>query len=333
MASRALLSLNLLALAIGVAFFVFGIANIRVPIVYAGTLVLCAVAVLAVRVIPFLRRTRRHEHAWDVTTLLIFATVMVYATGGVTSPLVSLYAMPPAAVALAFRRWWAVIVVAFVEALLLFALSAITRTAPVSSPEFWMIVASVLAPGTAVAALLAGLAGQMRQAEQRISDLAATDSVTGLLNLRAFEDLFQQAHAQAERTGRLYTIMSVDVDNVGSVNQTLGHEAGTQIIAAVAQALSRSIRGSDIAARLGGDEFVVLLVESDAATAAVVAQRIRNNVYNSSIAVGNRMVRASVSVGTATYPGDHLYSKELMIIANQRMRRERELRRAPSEQT
>lgn len=333
MASRALLSLNLLALAIGVAFFTFGIANVRVPIVYAGTLVLFAVAVLAVRVIPFLRRTRRHEHAWDVATLLIFATVMVYATGGVTSPLMSLYAMPPAAVALGFRRWWAVIVVASVEALLLFALSAITRTAPVSSPEFWMIVASVLAPGTAVAALLAGLAGQMRQAEQRISDLAATDSVTGLLNLRAFEDLFQQAHAQAERTGRLYTIMSIDVDNVGSVNQTLGHEAGTQIIAAVAQALSRSIRGSDIAARLGGDEFVVLLVESDAATAAVVAQRIRNNVYNSSIAVGNRMVRASVSVGTATYPGDHLYSKELMIIANQRMRRERELRRAPSEQT
>jgi diguanylate cyclase (GGDEF)-like protein len=333
MASRALLSLNLLALAIGVAYFVYATGSVSAPILCAATLVLFALAIVAVRVVPALRKGLWREHAWDVGTLLAFVTLTAYATGGIRSPLLSMYVMPLGAIALAFWRWWAVVAGAFVEAILLFGLAAVTNGANASSADFWVLIAATLAPGTAVAASLAGLAGQMRKAEQRITDLAATDSVTGLLNLNAFEDLFQQAHAQAERTGRHYTIMSIDVDNVASVNQTLGHEAGTQIIIAVAQALSRSIRGSDIAARLGGDEFVVLLVESDAATAAVVAQRIRNHVYNSTIAVGSRMMRASVSVGTATYPGDHLYSKELMIIANQRMRRERDLRRTSTEQT
>ena len=170
----------------------------------------------------------------------------------------------------------------------------------------------------------------MQTAAQRIRDLAATDSLTGLLNLRAFEDVLQQEHRKAERFGRPYTLVVVDTDNLKVVNETLGHEAGSQVIVAVGAAIARSIRGSDIAARMGGDEFIVLLVEADAQTGTAIAQRIRNHVYAGTVSVANRLIRANVNVGIANFPDDHLYPKELMILAEQRMEQDRQLRRPPA---
>jgi len=137
-------------------------------------------------------------------------------------------------------------------------------------------------------------------------------------------------HRKSERLGRPYALVMVDVNNIAQVNETLGHEAGSQIIRAVAAAITRSIRNSDVAARLGGDEFVVLLAETDADTAGAIAQRIRNNVNAGTVSVANRLIRANVSVGIAQFPEDHLYPKELMILADQRMQQDKELRRPPA---
>ena len=63
---------------------------------------------------------------------------------------------------------------------------------------------------------------------------------------------------------------------------------------------------------------------------AAIAQRIRNNVYAGTVSVANRLIRANVNVGTANFPEDHLYPKELMILADQRMQQDRELRRPPA---
>jgi diguanylate cyclase (GGDEF)-like protein len=168
----------------------------------------------------------------------------------------------------------------------------------------------------------------MQAAVRRISDLAATDALTGLLNLRTFEELLQQEHRKAERSGQPYSLVIVDVDNVPQVNQTLGHEAGSQVVASVAAAIVRSIRSSDIAARLGGDAFVVLSADADVPTSAAIAQRIRNNIYASTISVANRMIRANASVGVASFPQDQMHPKELMMLADQRMKQDRELRSA-----
>jgi diguanylate cyclase (GGDEF)-like protein len=170
----------------------------------------------------------------------------------------------------------------------------------------------------------------MHSAVQRISDLASTDALTGLLNLRAFEEVLQQEHRKSERFNRPYTLAVIDVDNLAQVNEMLGHEAGSQVLGAVASAITRSIRGSDVAARLGGDEFIVLLVEADGQTGTAIAQRIRNNVYAGTVSVANRLIRANVNVGTANFPDDHLYPKELMILAEQRMQQDRDLRRPPA---
>jgi diguanylate cyclase (GGDEF)-like protein len=328
--ARALLWLQLLALAVGALHFAFAPNAVEHPLLAASALALLGVSTLLVRVLPFLQRPRVRQYGLDILAALTCITLLAAATGAVRSALLPLYLIPLTSAALAFGRWWLVLLLAAFISGLVFSLGATTPGVNIGSPEFGVQMLSALAPGAAVGVILAGLIEAVRSAAQRISDLASTDSLTGLMNLRAFEDVLQQEHRKAERFGRTYTLLVIDVDNLAQVNEQLGHDAGSQVLGAVASAISRSIRNSDVPARLGGDEFVVLLVEADSATGAALAQRIRNNVYAGTVSVAKRLVRANVSVGVANFPDDHLYPKELMILADQRMQQDRELRRPPA---
>jgi diguanylate cyclase (GGDEF)-like protein len=330
LAARGLLWLQLLALAVGVLQFAFIPHAIERPLLAALALALLTASILLVRTVPVLQRPRSRQHGIDIATLLVSITLLAAASGAAQSALVGLYVIPLAGVALAFGRWWLVLLVAAVVAALCFGLGALTPGVRIAEPEFGVYLLSMLAPAAAVAVVMAASIEQMQSAVQRISDLASTDALTGLLNLRTFEEILQQEHRKAERFGRSYTLVMIDVDNLAQTNEQLGHQAGNQILAAVAAAITRSIRNSDAAARLGGDEFLVLLVEADTATGAAIAQRIRNNVYAGTVSVANRLLRANVNVGTANFPADHLYPKELMILADQRMQQDRDLRRPPA---
>ena len=331
-ATRAMLWLELVALAIGALQFAFAQSSVIHPFLAASGLALLSASIVLVRAVPALERSPARQQWIEVVALLLSITLLVIATGGIGSALVTLFLIPLAAVALAFGRWPLVALVSVAIFGLGYVLGAFTPGVDVHTREFAVLLLSALAPGVAVAVALGALIGRMHTAVQRIRDLAATDSLTGLLNLRAFEDILQQEHRKAERFGRPYTLVVVDTDNLSVVNESLGHEAGNQVIVAVAAAISRSIRSSDIAARLGGDEFIVLLSEADAATGATIVQRIRNNVYAGTVSVANRLIRANASLGSASFPEDHLYPKELMILADQRMQEDRELRRAPAAQ-
>jgi diguanylate cyclase (GGDEF)-like protein len=119
----------------------------------------------------------------------------------------------------------------------------------------------------------------------------------------------------------------IDVENIKQTNETLGHDAGNKLITAVAAAISRSIRATDVAARFGGDEFVVLLTDTDLPIATTVGQRIRSHVYAGTISVANRMIRANVHLGLAGFPKEKRNYKELLMLADQRMQHDRELSR------
>lgn len=329
-AAAALLCLHLLIVALGALQFALVPEQVLQPLLALGALALLTLTMLVTRSIPGLQRSIARRHWIEVGAEALSVALLCAATGAARSSLLPLFSVPLAAVAVAFGSYGFVILLALVVAALGLALGALTPQTYIGDPQFLQLLGNMLVPATAVALVIAALIGRMHSAVQRISDLSSTDALTGLLNLRAFEEVLQQEHRKAERFSRPYTLAVIDVDNLAQVNEMLGHDAGSQVLVAVASAIKRSIRTSDVAARLGGDEFIVLLVEADAETGAAIGQRIRNSVYAGTVSVANRLIRATVNVGIANFPHDHLYPKELMILADQRMQQDRLLRRPPA---
>jgi len=97
--------------------------------------------------------------------------------------------------------------------------------------------------------------------EQRLSEMATHDFLTGLPNRILLNDRFTMALAQAHRNKHRLAIIALDLDRFKSVNDTLGHQAGDDLLKAIAIRLKESVRSSDTVARMGGDEFLLLMPE------------------------------------------------------------------------
>jgi diguanylate cyclase (GGDEF)-like protein len=322
----------LLAAAVGAAPFAVARATITHPLLAGVTLagLLCETALT--RLLPTLREQRGLLVLLDIIALLLFALLISVATGGLESHLLTLFLLPLTAAAIVLSRFGYLLAAVVVVAAYL-VLGVVTPQVDVLSSAFVIRMIGGLVPTLIATSAISLLMGQMQVAEQQIRDLSSTDALTGLMNLRAFDQLLEQTHQRAERSGRAYSLAVIDLDNLTQTNEVHGHDAGNQMLVAVADAVQRSIRNADTAARLGGNEIVVLLQEADATSANVVAQRIRNNVYAGTISVANRLLRANVSIGVASFPKDQLTSKELLSRAIQRMQKDRALRRPAERQT
>jgi diguanylate cyclase (GGDEF)-like protein len=136
-----------------------------------------------------------------------------------------------------------------------------------------------LAPFLLVAYLTTTLSADITEARERIENLAQTDALTGLYNLRMFNEVWQREHAACERDRGVYALLMIDMDKLKDINDAFGHDAGNSAITLVAQCLQRSIRNTDHAARFGGDEFAVLLGATPEIAEAVV-KRVRHNVQD-----------------------------------------------------
>jgi diguanylate cyclase (GGDEF)-like protein len=141
---------------------------------------------------------------------------------------------------------------------------------------------------------------------------ALTDDLTSLPNRRHFLRLVRAAIIASRTTNSSVALMIVDLDHFKELNDTLGHEAGDQLLRQVGARLRRALRTSDTAARLGGDEFGVLLSDaSDPASATLVADKILGAMHEP-FAIRGLNLRVTASIGIATLPEDAADDEQLM---------------------
>ncbi len=141
-------------------------------------------------------------------------------------------------------------------------------------------------------------------AEQRIAELATRDPLTGLPNRRQFEDQLVRGTAHAQRTGQLLALMFIDLDKFKSVNDSLGHQIGDDLLKEVARRLSAAIRKGDTLSRFGGDEFVILLEGlKSPGDAGTVAQKIVGEISAPCEIDGHQLV-TTCSIGISVFPND-----------------------------
>lgn len=284
------------------------------------------IEIVLTRVVPSLVQRRGLVVLLDIVGLLLFALLICLATGGLHSYLLALFLLPLTAAAMLLSRFGYLLAACIVTATHV-VLGALTPDLDVWSSSFVIRIIGELVPMLIATSAISLLITQMQLAEQTIRDLSSSDALTGLMNLRAFDQLLEQVHRQAERSGHAYSVAVIDLDNLAHIVEVHGHDVGNQVLVAVADAVKRSIRNADTAARLGGNELAVLLHEADAHAAGMVTQRIRNNVYAGTISVANRILRANVSIGMASFPKDQLGARELLSQAIQRMQKDRSLRK------
>jgi two-component system, cell cycle response regulator len=142
------------------------------------------------------------------------------------------------------------------------------------------------------------------EANRRLARQALTDDLTGLANRRHGGRQLEREVALCVRHGRLLALLRVDVDHFKPINDSLGHEAGDQVLVEVARRLEGAVRGGDELARWGGDEFVAILPGTDKAGALRAAERLRAAVSESPIPVAGQELPVTISVGWAHWAGD-----------------------------
>lgn len=160
-----------------------------------------------------------------------------------------------------------------------------------------------------------------KEAEEQIRALAYHDTLTGLPNRRLFADRLSVAVAQTVRAGNRIGLLFLDVDHLKTINDTLGHAVGDQLLQAIADRLRKSVREGDTVARLAGDEFTILV---PGIPAPKDAERIARDVLEAMrlpFQIGDREIRATCSIGVAVYPDDETESERLVESADAAMYR------------
>jgi diguanylate cyclase (GGDEF)-like protein len=143
------------------------------------------------------------------------------------------------------------------------------------------------------------LARELQLAFQAISRLSNTDAMTGLANRRSFDEALEREFQQSRRYDRALSVLMLDIDLFKAINDTKGHATGDEVLKIAAGLVKRCCRAVDIPARMGGDEFAVLLPETAACDAGVVAERIRKAVAEKTYNIEGSEIGLTVSIGVA----------------------------------
>lgn len=153
---------------------------------------------------------------------------------------------------------------------------------------------------------------KLREAKTTAEHLATHDFLTGLPNRVLLIDRIRQAIAMSKRSKYRYALISVDIDDFKTINDTYGHSTGDQFLREIAATLTSSLRTSDSVTRIGGDEFLILVCGMDSTdNIQLLAERILSNI-NKKILIDGIDITPSCSLGIACF-GDNPDSPETLV--------------------
>ena len=266
-----------------------GGAPLRTAAMGASALVLALFVLLAYDRIP----------VWGFEAMLAAGTLLVasavYGSGDPASPFATFYFWIAIYAFYFLSRARAVLQMALIGAAYLAVL--FTHGELHATPILhWAVVTSVL---VVAGAFIGVQRAHLERLIDRLSDAARTDSLTGLVNRRGFEELFATELERARRTGRPLSVIICDLDAFKSVNDRFGHAAGDHALEKLSTILQRTKRRIDTAARIGGEEFAVIAPDSDQHAAYILAERMRREVRER---FATEPYALTLSIGLATYP-------------------------------
>lgn len=215
-------------------------------------------------------------------------------------------------------RWrWVVAAGLLAMAILTFGrgyLGAFTNLYPsFLTPHPWNLVAMLMTNLAPLMINFALLGGWHEEAEASLRRQAVTDTLTGLLNRRGWQEVATPMIAHASRHDVPMALLMIDIDLFKGINDRLGHDAGDRALQALSQLLGSVIRASDVVARVGGEEFCLLLSGNDASAAQRLDQRLRQQLPALAQTLGHPL---NFSTGLALYqPAETL--EQLMVRADQ----------------
>ena len=186
-----------------------------------------------------------------------------------------------------------------------------------------------LAIGGAALALLVGflalgvllayaIAHALTGLHEKVAEQAVRDPLTGLWNRRRMFEMLEREILRSRRFGHEVSFLILDIDNFKAINDELGHPQGDEVLRAISEIVLRTTRTIDVGARYGGDELALVLLETDAEGAMILAERLRERIHDAEIPTrsGDPM-SVTVSVGAATSTDEIDEMNELIDAADQ----------------
>ena len=155
------------------------------------------------------------------------------------------------------------------------------------------------------------LLSQLDQARASLQQAAHYDALTNLVNRRGFNQVFAERLADHQATENRLAVMFLDIDHFKRINDSLGHDAGDELLKVIANHIKAATRNQDLVARLGGDEFCVVTSLNSCDEARHLAQRIMQRMKEP-IDLGGRRMVMTTSIGVSIFPDDGNSAEELL---------------------